>query len=248
VVPDESFLDPVYGQSLFVGTGLSLAIARYYSARGWYVNNIPVPKGPAGETYPWVAHLAFALAHRYMPRNTYNVERIHCACGLLYAVSQAMEDVGSKSEIVFFKDVQYYVAKSLEQPMEDKMIMVLDAYGRTQPWRPPVMAYESFSRSTIPGKVFVTISDGEFEDPKVRDNYSSYVEKMNGMGVVTIMLIPTTVEEAKKSFGHGAIEKGSKILNHEFTLIGNNVQELMVQLPELLVNLQRKIVEAVASA
>jgi hypothetical protein len=218
-------------------------------------------------------------------KQSVQISRIHAACGLAFAVGQALEDTNSAVEFSFFGlarrqfgSDEYVVIphldvpKQTDRPMDGRMYYALDgtrtSFG-TGPGQPPWDAVKRFEQSDIPGRMFITISDGGFS--RGIEEYIAGVDKLNQMGVITVFLwigrdpsfeaialaAAVSPDGRRTSWHHdsvsgryvetpstnaGALREVA--LHHRVIIQGDTPEDLLNQIPVMLTDLQRELIEA----
>jgi hypothetical protein len=191
------------------------------------------------------------------------VSRVHATAGMSYVVGQALADVGSEVELIWWGigDRNWYnVVKDHQTVKESQMYYPLDMhFGGTGPWQPAAFALKQFKESPAPGKLYVTITDAAWSDVKTDENTQKYVaavKEMSNSGVTTLLLVvgqemSGTIKALKenKELDNYRREDGSYmtiddfILGHDYAAAGSTVEALMEAVPDLIIELQRDLVE-----
>jgi hypothetical protein len=188
------------------------------------------------------------------------MSRVHATAGMSYVVGQALADVGSEVELIWWGigDRNWYnVVKDHQTVKDGKMYYPLEMSisGGTGPWEPAAFALKQFRASPAPGKMFVTITDGAW-DYDNKKKYAEAVKEMNNNGVVTLFLVVgqemsgvvKALKQKEQISGYRKADGSPEdiddfVMGHHYSAAGSTVEALLQAVPQFIIDIQRDLVE-----
>jgi len=168
---------------------------------------------------------------------------------LCYTICQTIEDMGGIAEIYVYGNKWCFPVKTKDEAMGGKARYIFnDEFGGTDSDAPAFIAAETFKESPHPGKVFITITDGDWP-PDMRRTYAKLVDRLNAEGVKTVFFgigrqAKAEIERATDMSTRTGDKKylDSVAVHHQYAYGSATVDGFMDRLPAFIQTLHQSLV------